>query len=282
MASAQIGTEPQRVVPAVGFEPVERGGRIGGLPVQIAAMAGPGGLGYDPSPEVGIPSRRARPESEIVHTARRRFLIERSGGPLAIDGRPTKPTEAFRQRDPGRRARGVEMYGGTEGTERAVEMGLDFFARHQFPDGHWSLDRVARAASRTPRTPALGQMTSDTAATGLALLAFLGAGYTHLDDKHRDDGPPRARLAGRQPEARRRPVHRRRHRPYAWFYSHGIAAIALCEAYGMTRDPELREPAQQGDRVHRRQRSIPSRGGWRYADARRASRDRTRRSPAGS
>ena len=50
-----------------------------GLPVQIAAMAGPGGLGYDPSPEMGIPSRRARPESEIVHTMLRRFVIERSG-----------------------------------------------------------------------------------------------------------------------------------------------------------------------------------------------------------
>jgi len=234
----------------------------GGLPVQIIAMAGPGGLGYDPSPEVGLPSRRARPESEIIHTVSRRFVIERSGGELAIDGHvQEEPAKAFRQRDVGRRAQVAQARGGSEGTEKAVEMGLDFFARHQFPDGHWSLHELPPGV--TYDDPALGQMKSDPAATGLALLTYLGAGYTHLDDKHRaivnrgvdwlvSNQQENGDLFSKQGVTK-----------YAWFYSHGICTIALCEAYGMTRDPELREPARKAiDFILKSQHS--ERGGWRY------------------
>ena len=232
-----------------------------GLPVQIIAMAGPGGLSYDPSPEPGIPSRRARPESEFVHTVSRRFVIQRSGGQLAIDGHLRElPAEAFRRRDPGRRAQAARTYGGTEGTERAVEMGLDFLARHQFPDGRWSLDRLPTDGPGY-EDAASGQMQSDSGATGLALLSFLGAGYTHLEDKHRavvqrgidfllrNQKPDGDLFSGGT--------------KYAWYYSHGIATIALCEAYGMTRDPDLREPARNAIEFIIASQH-PTQGGWRY------------------
>jgi hypothetical protein len=229
--------------------------------VRIAALEGPGGLGYDPSPEVGVPSRRARPESDIVHTVTSRFLVQRSGGRLAVDGRVHEtPTEAFRRRDLGRRARTVREFGGTEGTERAVEMGLDFFVRCQFPDGRWSLDKLPKSG-KGYEDAALGKMQSDTAATGMALLAFLGAGYTHQADKHRDtvrrgldwlvtNQKPDGDLFTGGTNC-------------TWFYSHGIATIALCEAYGMTRDPDLREPAQKAVRFIVESQH-PTRGGWRY------------------
>ncbi len=232
----------------------------GGLPVQIAAVAGPGGLSYDLSPEVGLPSHRARPQSEIVHTMARRFLIERSGGQLAIDGRiRQQPTEAFRQRDQRRRAEAAQASGGSEGTEKAVEMGLDFFARHQFPDGHWSLHDLPEGVQH--EDAALGQMESDSAATGLALLTYLGAGYTHLDDKHRAIVNRGVDWLVRNQKANGDLFTGGAE--YAWFYSHGIAAIAVCEAYGMTRDPKLREPARKAiDFIIQTQH--PTRGGWRY------------------
>ena len=235
--------------------------RPGGLPVQIAAKAGPGGLSYEPSPQVGIPSRRARPESEMIHVLSRRFLVARSGGRMVIDGRVQElPTEAFRQRDPGKRARAVEIYGGTEGTERAVEMGLEFFTRCQFADGHWSLDQLPDGMeSGDEFLP--GQMGSDTAATGLALLSFFGAGYTHQSDKHRETVGRGLDwlVSGQKPEGDLFTGGS----DYTWFYSHGIATIALCEAYGMTRDPRLREPAQKAVRFIVDSQDS-DRGGWRY------------------
>jgi hypothetical protein len=49
-----------------------------------------------------------------------------------------------------------------------------------------------------------------------------------------------------------------------WLYSHSLAAIAICEAYGMTQDPALREPAQKAiDFIVDSQQA--QRGGWRYA-----------------
>lgn len=263
-AAAVGGQMGETFAPATGAGVGQPRRQEGGLPVQIAAVAGPGGLGYDPSPELGVPSRRARPESEIIHTVSRRFVIERSGGQLAIDGRIREAVaEAFRQREPGRRSQAVQAFGGSEGTERAVEMGLEFFARHQFPDGRWSLHGLPPDVQY--EDAGLGQMRSDSAATGLALLTYLGAGYTHLSDKHR--GVVKRGLdwlVRNQKENGDLFIDGERGTKYAWFYSHGIASIALCEAYGMTRDPELREPARKAiefivDTQH------PIQGGWRYS-----------------
>jgi hypothetical protein len=73
-------------------------------------------------------------------------------------------------RDPDARARLVKKAGGTKESEAAVNLGLDWLARHQEADGSWSFQHG-------PDDP--GTMVCPTAATGLALLAFLGAGHTH-------------------------------------------------------------------------------------------------------
>lgn len=247
-------------VPAAVSLPMRPSASAGGVAVQIPAEVGMGGLSDDPNPSVGVPSRRARPESQVVHTIARRFVAERISGLTMIDGAVNEPMDSYRHRDIGQRGQKARARGGSEGTERAVEMGLDFFARMQFPDGRWSLDRLPPDVSGDD--PALGQMQSDSAATSLALLSFFGAGYTHLDDKHRDvvrrglewlvrnQKPNGDLFAGGT--------------SYAWFYSHGMGTMALCEGYGMTQDPNLRAPAERAvqfilDSQH------PQRGGWRYS-----------------
>ena len=232
--------------------------QTGGLPVQIAAVSGPGGLDLHPVPTVGISTRLARPESDVVHPVTSRFLLPRSGTQPVVTGVVSQPTEFYQQRDPRLRPEKARAAGGG-GTEKAVEAGLEFFARIQFPDGRWSLHKLPPEVKVDD--PALGSIESDTAATGLALLTFLGAGYTHLDDKHRDTVRRGIEWLVRNQKSDG-DLFTGGSR-YARFYSHGIATIALCEAYGMTQDPELRDPARKAvEFIVRTQH--PEYGGWRY------------------
>jgi len=101
---------------------------------------------------------------------------------------------------------------------------------------------------------------SSSAGTSLALLPFLGAGQTHLVGHYREsvarglrwliahqkaNGDLRADSAGN-----------------SGMYAQGQCAIVLCEAYFMTGDEELRDPAQRAiDFIVAAQHGG---GGWRY------------------
>ena len=239
----------------------------GGLSARIPAMLGSGGS-YDSASSslVRIPGRRARFEDDAVRPVSHTFLVKSSPGTFALNSRVSEvPEEAFQQRAPNRRfdLRDQDGTSGpTEGSESAVELGLDFLARNQFPDGHWSLDEFPEGLDTADASP--GQIRADTAATGLALLAFLGAGYTHVDNKYLavvrkgvdwllENQQPNGQLFSRETDVDRA----------GRIYGHGIAAIALCEAYGMTKDPRLREPAT-GAIEFIQFAQHPTEGGWRY------------------
>ena len=136
------------------------------------------------------------------------------------------------------RARLVGQRGGTPGSEDAVARGLAWIAAHQRPDGSWWFDHRDGVCGGLCRDP--GSVGSTTAATGLALLPFLGAGEIGEGSQYQkvvDDGLYYLRsrllvtsLGGDLQEGT--------------MYAQGIAAIALCEAYAMTRDESLRSAAQ--------------------------------------
>lgn len=165
----------------------------------------------------------------------------------------------FAGRDPKRRARLVRMGGGSVGSERAVWQALKWIAAHQNEDGSWSFDHRGtncRGYCRNPGSLAEARI----AGTAMALLPFLGAGQTHLGGEFSHTvGGGLDYLVSRIAYL---PDGGSLHEPGGRMYSHGLASIALCEAYAMTGDSDLRKPAEQVIQyiIH----AQGPRGGWRY------------------
>jgi len=166
--SMEPGGAESKTAPAVAAAPADVGpSRLAGsLPVQVAALPGPGGLGAEVSAEAGSLSRRAQYESTVVHTGTARFLNRKVGGPLAIDGHAREPAEAFSTRGGQRTGKSGGLGQPSEKTEASVELGLDFLARHQSSNSSWSLNDFGAGQPGYENEQAVFR--SDTAATGLA------------------------------------------------------------------------------------------------------------------
>jgi hypothetical protein len=108
-------------------------------------------------------------------------------------------------------------------------------------------------------------MQSNTAATALALLSFQGAGYTHRQFKYESvcKGAIASLIENQQENGDLYQKADSVSDANAWLYSHAIASLALCEAYGMTQDETIRANAQKAiDFLVASQ--DPVGGGWRY------------------
>ncbi len=153
--------------------------------------------------------------------------------------------------------------GGNADTEAAVEAALRFLAAAQRADGAWDPTASGAGVERAP----LGEnrngagSKAESAITGLALLTLMGAGNTHrggdyaenvyrglayLIQKQKPDGS----LAGNAS-------------PYAATYSHGMAALAMCEAAAITKDPSAVTAASRAV-ANTIRLQHPTSGGWRY------------------
>jgi hypothetical protein len=126
--------------------------------------------------------------------------------------------------------------GGTMKSEEAIAKGLAWLAQHQHRTGKWGTDTFIKVNKKCNCTEPAKEP-HDVAGTGLALLPFLGAGQTH---KH-----------GRYTVNVKRGLDflRSQQKPEGNFhdgaYENAIAAIAICEAYGQTKDKQLLLPAQR-------------------------------------
>ena len=133
----------------------------------------------------------------------------------------------------------AKSQGGSPATEAAVQAALRWLAANQSEDGHWDAsDHGAGVESAVLGHHRAGAgANADTGMTGLALLAFLGAGHTHrsgpyaknvqygleyLLTSQAEDG----NLGGNA-------------ELYAFMYCHGIATLALSEGYAMTGDQRM-------------------------------------------
>lgn len=246
------------------------GPRLNSVPRRSAGLPGSSG----PAATAGAPSGLEAPQPARVAVGSPRAGIGNSQPTLAsanvvaemvkksVAGRAGSPeariADSLSMRTSEARREAAKTLGGSPESEEAVERGLLWLALNQYPDGHWSINDF-------PGEPTAdigqGSFRADSAATGLALLAYLGAGYTHQSGKYEDvvnrgvtwllkRQKPDGDLFADESE-------------FVWFYSHGMASIALCEAYGLTKDVALKEPAQRAldfiiDAQH------PEFGGWRY------------------
>jgi hypothetical protein len=134
--------------------------------------------------------------------------------------------------------------------------------RHQRGDGGWSLD-VRNECKIAPGCPEDVHVESDTAATGLALLPFLGAGHIHNQPSRYQETVRRGIdwLISHQQKSGELFLGGQIH---SQFYSHAIATMALCEAYGLSKDERLKGPAQLGiEFIAQSQNKYD--GGWRYS-----------------
>jgi hypothetical protein len=163
----------------------------------------------------------------------------------------------FGGRGSGSRKAMLASGGGTRQSERAVAAALFWLAKHQSPNGSWSLKGYnARCKDATCTGP--GNAQADSAATAMGLLPFLAAGQTH-----ESKGPYRRNiqagvywlLGAQKPNGDLRAGSN--------MYSHGLASIALCECYGMTGDKRVGHAAQKAlDFIVEAQDKKG--GGWRY------------------
>jgi hypothetical protein len=161
-------------------------------------------------------------------------------------------------RDPRIRVEMVTQEGGTTRTEAAVTRGLDWLSRHQAADGRWSIKHAGHGEDCDCGNP--GSVVSDSAATSLALLPFLGAGQTHLVGKYKQEiGRGLEWLVNNQlsdGDFSRGSTGNTR------MYAHGQGAIVLCEAFMLSGDTRLRAPAQKA--IDFIVKSQHEQGGWRY------------------
>ncbi len=153
-------------------------------------------------------------------------------------------------------------------------LGLAWLTQMQKQDGNWVYEA--------------GNTGDKAAATGMAVLAFLGAGQSHKEGRYKQTVQAGLDWLVKNVKTGQA-ADRGQFATITNMYSQGIATLALCEAYGMTRDPALKVAAQAAvDYIQRGRRrtavgaTVPRRRATRPSSAgkcRRCTRPNSHNSP---
>lgn len=145
--------------------------------------------------------------------------------------------------------------------ESPVDLALKWIADHQLPDGGWSFDlTTCRGCAGKCSRSGLSKGTDRCGATAMALLPFLGRGYTHREGPYRRQiGEGIRFLVGMVREGQGKAYG-----DGGSLYSQGFAAIVLSECLAISGDDQLRVSAQAAINFIS-QAQDPAGGGWRYS-----------------
>ncbi len=131
--------------------------------------------------------------------------------------------------------------GGGRRTENAVLAGLIWLRNHQSADGKWDGDGFQAQCKKNTCSGVAKLGWVDPGLTGLATLAFLGAGHTHRFGRFKETVKKAIRYLMKVQSADGLVGGKRGH----YMYNHSICALALAEAYGMTKSPLVKGAAQK-------------------------------------
>jgi len=232
--------------------------RSGLLPIALACLGGMGMTaafadGEDGRADEDRIARLTKVHDAMLEMLRRGEELEAAGKvEEALDcyeGALSAYDEAMRElgHDPrSMHAVSARRRGANKAADAAVARALEWLARHQDEDGRWDANGFAKHDPVDDKCDGPGNETYDVGVGALALLAFLESGYT---DRGASSENPYARtvrvglqfLVAQQDDegcvGPRSSAH--------YIYNHAIATAALSEAYGLTRNPRYREPAQK-------------------------------------
>jgi len=169
----------------------------------------------------------------------------------------------YRSRSAAQRQARLAAGGGNQVTEAAVQAALAWLAANQAEDGRWdcSLHGGGREMQTLGHDRGGAGAEADTAVTGLAILAYLGSGQTHLDGPHAATVRRGLDFLARSQAADGNLAGNAE--LFARMYAHGMATLALAEAYGMSGDAGLR-PYLERALGYTIRAQHPVTGGWRY------------------
>lgn len=153
--------------------------------------------------------------------------------------------------------------GGNAATEEAVGAALAWLAKAQSRDGRW--DAVQHGGGNEELT--LGQnrggagRNADTGVSALALLAFLGAGHSHLQGQYQDNVRRGLDFLLRSQATDGNLFGEAT--LYAQMYCHSMATFALAEAQAVSNDRRLEAAVRKAVNYSLAAQNT-STGGWRY------------------
>ena len=151
----------------------------------------------------------------------------------------------FGSRTGGGKKRALGRFGGSKGSESAVDAALRWFKKHQSPDGSWAASTYFQNCTDIgpkcePGKSWRNGVNEDVGLTGLALLCYLGAGYDHrMPSKYKTTVKKGIDwlLSVQEPDGTLKAK--------SFQYEHAIGTMALAEAYAMSNDQRLRDTTQK-------------------------------------